>query len=30
MAGVDLWLDQPKHGSIEIETNIVSGEVELS
>ena len=30
IAGVDLWLDQPKQGSIKIETNIVSGEVELS
>jgi hypothetical protein len=30
LAGVDLWLDQPDQGSIEIETNIVSGEVELS
>ena len=30
LAGVDLWLDQPKQGSIKIETNIVSGEVELS
>ena len=30
LAGVDLWLDQPNQGSIEIETNIVSGEVELS
>ena len=30
LAGVDLWLDQPNQGSIKIETNIVSGEVELS
>jgi hypothetical protein len=30
LAGVDLWLDQPKQGSIKLETNIVSGEVELS
>jgi hypothetical protein len=29
LAGVDLWLDQPNQGSIEIETNIVSGKVEL-
>jgi hypothetical protein len=30
LGGVDLWLDQAKRGSIKIETNIVSGEVELS
>jgi hypothetical protein len=30
LAGVDLWLDQEKSGSIKIETNVVSGEVNLS
>jgi Protein of unknown function (DUF3604) len=29
LAGIDLWLAQPRDGSIEIETNVVSGRVEL-
>ena len=29
LAGIDLWLDQMKSGSIKIETNVVSGEVDL-
>jgi hypothetical protein len=29
LAGIDLWLDQAKSGSIKIETNVVSGEVDL-
>ena len=29
LAGIDLWLDQTKSGSIKIETNVVSGEVDL-
>jgi hypothetical protein len=30
LAGIDLWLDQAKKGSIKIETNVVSGEADLS
>jgi hypothetical protein len=30
LAGVDLWLDQAKGGSLRIETNVVSGEVDLA
>jgi hypothetical protein len=30
MAGIDLWLDDAKGGRIAIETNVVSGEVDLS
>ena len=30
LAGVDLWLDQAQVGSIKIETNVVSGEVDLA
>jgi hypothetical protein len=30
LAGVDLWLDQAEKGSIQIETNFVSGEVDLN
>ena len=29
LAGIDLWLDQAKSGSIKIETNVVSGEVDV-
>ncbi len=30
MAGVDLWLDEAKQGTLAIETNVVSGSVDLS
>src|SRR5256885_8636256 len=30
LAGIDLWLDQATKGSIKIDTNVVSGEVNLS
>jgi Protein of unknown function (DUF3604) len=30
LAGIDLWLDEARQGSLKIETNIVSGEVDLS
>jgi hypothetical protein len=30
LAGIDLWLDQAKAGSLKVETNIVSGEVDLA
>jgi hypothetical protein len=30
LAGIDLWLGQAKNGSIKIETNVVSGEIDLS
>ncbi len=30
MAGIDLWLDDARGGSVEIETNIVSGKVDLA
>jgi hypothetical protein len=29
LAGIDLWLERPREGSIEIETNVVSGRVDL-
>ncbi len=29
LAGIDLWLDREKSGSIKIETNVVSGDVDL-
>ena len=30
LAGVDLWLDEAKAGTIKIETNVVSGEIDLA
>jgi hypothetical protein len=30
LAGIDLWLDQTNSGSLTIETNVVSGEVDLA
>jgi hypothetical protein len=30
LAGIDLWLDQAGHGTLNIETNVVSGTVDLS
>src|SRR5436190_900592 len=30
LAGVDLWLDAARTGSLNIETNIVSGDIDLS
>ena len=30
LAGIDIWLDQPRSGTLNIETNIVSGTVELA
>jgi len=30
MAGIDLWLEQPRSGTLRLESNIVSGEVDLS
>jgi hypothetical protein len=30
LAGIDVWLDQAKSGSLRIETNVVSAEVDLS
>ena len=30
LAGIDLWLDQARTGSLKIETNVVSGEVDLA
>jgi hypothetical protein len=30
LAGIDLWLDQPRAGALKIETSIVSGEIDLS
>jgi Protein of unknown function (DUF3604) len=30
LAGIDLWLDQPYTGTINVETNIVSGSVDLA
>jgi hypothetical protein len=29
LAGIDLWLDRPREGSVDIETNIVSGRIDL-
>jgi hypothetical protein len=30
LAGVDLWLDEPRRGALRVETNVVSGEVDLA
>jgi hypothetical protein len=30
LAGIDLWLDDARHGAISVETNVVSGTVELA
>lgn len=30
LAGIDLWLDQASHGTLNIETNVVSGTVDLT
>ena len=30
LAGIDLWLDQAKTGTLKIETNVVSGEIDLA
>jgi hypothetical protein len=30
LAGIDLWLDEPRAGVLELETNIVSGRVDLA
>ena len=30
LAGIDLWLDDAKHGSLKIETSVVSGEIDLA
>jgi len=30
LAGIDLWLDQARTGSLKIETNVVSGEIDLA
>ena len=30
LAGIDLWLDEPRSGRLNIETNVVSGTVELA
>lgn len=30
LAGIDLWLDDARRGSLKIETNVVSGEIDLS
>ena len=30
MAGIDLWLEQPRSGTLRLESNIVSGEVDLA
>jgi hypothetical protein len=30
MAGIDLWLEQPRSGTLRLESNIVSGEADLS
>jgi len=30
LAGIDLWLDEPRRGTLTIETNVVSGEVDLA
>lgn len=29
LAGIDLWLDQPRSGALRIDTNVVSGAIEL-
>ncbi len=30
LAGIDLWLDEARSGSLKIETNVVSGEIDLA
>ena len=30
LAGVDIWLDDPRSGTLAVETNVVSGEVNLA
>ena len=30
LAGIDLWLDQANSGSLKVETNVVSGEIDLA
>jgi hypothetical protein len=30
LAGIDIWLDEARRGTLRLETNIVSGEVELA
>ncbi len=30
LAGVDLWLDQPRAGSLKVETSVVAGEIDLA
>jgi hypothetical protein len=30
LAGIDLWLDEARRGTLRVETNVVSGEVDLS
>jgi hypothetical protein len=30
LAGIDIWLDEARHGTLALETNIVSGEVDLA
>ena len=30
LAGIDLWLDEARHGTLALETNVVSGEVDLA
>src|SRR5262249_23265411 len=30
LAGIDLWLDEARRGTLRIETNVVSGEVDLA
>ena len=30
LAGIDLWLDEARRGSLSVETNVVSGEVDLA
>ena len=29
LAGIDIWLDEARHGTLKLETNVVSGEVDL-
>ena len=29
LAGIDLWLEDARHGTLRIETNVISGEVDL-
>jgi hypothetical protein len=30
LAGIDLWIDDSKRGTLSVETNVVSGEVDLA